>query len=156
MPLTVRYSMLSIDTNLLCYAHNSHSEFHAAAHAWLQSINRDKNVMISEFVLTELYGLLRNRTVFGESLSAGAAVKVINYYRNHPYWHLVGFTAENRKLHDDLWSLAATENFIARKIYDARLALTLQHHGVTRFATVNEKDFAGLGFAKVWNPLVLR
>ena len=37
---------------------------------------------------------------------------------------------------------------------DARLALTLRHHGVTEFATANLKDFEGFGFAKVWNPLL--
>jgi hypothetical protein len=26
--------------------------------------------------------------------------------------------------------------------------------GVTEFATVNVKDYEGLGFRKVWNPLV--
>jgi hypothetical protein len=26
-------------------------------------------------------------------------------------------------------------------------------HGVTRFATANMKDFQGLGFDQVWNPL---
>jgi predicted nucleic acid-binding protein len=37
---------------------------------------------------------------------------------------------------------------------DARLALTLRHHGVTEFATSNVKDFEGFGFNRVWNPLV--
>jgi len=27
--------------------------------------------------------------------------------------------------------------------------------GVTEFATVNTKDFEGLGFRRVWNPLKL-
>ncbi|HVV01763.1 MAG TPA: glycosyl hydrolase family 65 protein [Verrucomicrobiae bacterium] len=31
--------------------------------------------------------------------------------------------------------------------------LNLRHHGVTEFATTNEKGFAGFGFARVWNPL---
>lgn len=36
---------------------------------------------------------------------------------------------------------------------DTRLALTLLHHGVTEFATVNVQDFKGFGFSRVWNPL---
>ncbi|MDR1146773.1 MAG: PIN domain-containing protein [Verrucomicrobiales bacterium] len=148
--------MLSIDTNILFYASYESSPFYAAARDWLQSISSSDDVIISEFALTELYGLFRNRASTAKPLTAGNAVHAINYYRTHPRWRLVGFTADSRKLHDKLWSLSATENFPYRKIYDARLALTLQHHGVTRFATVNEKDFAGLGFARVWNPLVLR
>jgi hypothetical protein len=38
-------------------------------------------------------------------------------------------------------------------IVDARLGLTLRHHGVDEFATTNIKDFAGFGFTRVWNPL---
>ncbi len=34
-----------------------------------------------------------------------------------------------------------------------RTALALQAFGVTEFATANIKDFEGLGFAKVWNPI---
>lgn len=40
-----------------------------------------------------------------------------------------------------------------RRIIDARLALTLRHHGVTDFLTRNVRDFEGLGFARVTNPI---
>jgi predicted nucleic acid-binding protein len=53
----------------------------------------------------------------------------------------------------EVWRQAAARSFAIRRIIDARLALTLRHHGVTEFATSNEKDFAGFGFARVWNPL---
>jgi len=45
------------------------------------------------------------------------------------------------------------KNFARRRIYDTRLALSLIHSGVTEFATANPKDFAGLAFRRVWNPL---
>ena len=51
--------MLSIDTNLLLHAFNADSPSHAAAYAWLTSLQDDHEVAISEFVLAELYGLLR-------------------------------------------------------------------------------------------------
>jgi hypothetical protein len=40
-----------------------------------------------------------------------------------------------------------------RPIFDARLAYTLRHHGVTHFASSNEKHFGEFGFERVWNPL---
>jgi hypothetical protein len=40
-------------------------------------------------------------------------------------------------------------------VFDARLALTLRHHGVSEFATANIKDSAGFGFDRVWNPLTV-
>ena len=53
-----------------------------------------------------------------------------------------------------VWQDAAATGFARRRIIDVRLACTLLAHGVTDFATVNERDFQGLGFARVWNPLV--
>jgi predicted nucleic acid-binding protein len=64
-------------------------------------------------------------------------------------WRLV----EHAPVMDRVWRLAAGESFARRRLLDARLALTLQHHGVTQLATVNTRDFTGLGFTRVWNPL---
>jgi hypothetical protein len=52
-----------------------------------------------------------------------------------------------------LWENAARPGSSRRRIYDARLALCLVAQGVREFATVNLKDFAGLGFRRVFNPL---
>ena len=55
---------------------------------------------------------------------------------------------------EEVWRMAASRRFACRRIIDARLALTLIHHGVREFATANLKDFDGLGFERVWNPLL--
>jgi uncharacterized protein len=52
-----------------------------------------------------------------------------------------------------VWDQAGRDPFARRKLIDVRLALTLRHHGVTEFATVNGADFRDLGFRRVWNPL---
>jgi len=54
---------------------------------------------------------------------------------------------------DKVWKQARRPDFARRKLFDVRLAFTLQHHGVRRFATANERDFVDLGFEEVWNPL---
>ena len=56
-------------------------------------------------------------------------------------------------MHDALWHKARSATFAFRKLYDARSALTMTAQGVTQLATVNVKDFEGMGFDKVWNPL---
>ena len=56
------------------------------------------------------------------------------------------------QLPDDTFARATA--FAFRKLYDTRSALTMTAQGVTEFATVNVKDFEGLGFRKVWNPIV--
>jgi uncharacterized protein len=145
--------MLSIDSNILLYAVNTASPWHESAHAWLTSIKRNEDVAISEFILAEFYGLLRNPAVLKHPLSAGEAVEIIQAYRTHPRWRLIGFPTESRPLHDALWQKARAKDFAFRKIYDTRSALTMTAQGVTDLATVNMKDFQGLGFRKVWNPL---
>src|SRR5271154_371063 len=103
--------MLSIDTNILLHAFNEDSPSHRPAFAWITSIQRDEDVAISEFILAELYGVLRNRAVLPTPLTAAEAVEVIQTYRHHPRWRLIGFSAESRPLHDALWRKAAADSF---------------------------------------------
>ncbi len=145
--------MLSIDTTLLLHAFNEDSPVHEAAYAWMLFVQKLEEVAISEFILAEFYGLLRNPSVLKRPLGAVEAVEVIQIYRRHPRWRLIGFPAESRPLHEALWQKAQASNFAFRRIYDARTAVTLVAQGVTEFATMNLKDFKGLGFRKVWNPL---
>lgn len=145
--------MLSIDTNILLHAFNEHSPRHQAAYAWITSIQRFEDVAISEFILAEFYGLLRNPAVLKHPLTAEEAVEVIQTYRHHPRWRLIGFPTESRPLHDTLWKKATAKTFAFRRLYDTRSALTLIAQGVTDFATVNVKDFEGVGFRRVWSPI---
>ena len=69
-------------------------------------------------------------------------------YRGNPRWRLI----ENAPVMEGVWSAAGDVGFARCRIIDLRLALTLQHHGVTELATANVKDFEGLGFERVWNP----
>ena len=145
--------MLSMDTNLLMYAYNLASPYHQAAYQWMSSIQHDEDVAVSEFILAEFYGLLRNPAVLKHPLDADDAVEVIQTYRVHPRWRLIGFPVESRSLHDTLWQKARRKDFAFRRLYDARSALTMTAQGVTEFATVNVKDFEGFGFRRVWNPI---
>ena len=145
--------MLSIDTNILFHAFNEDSPSHEAAYGWLTSIQHEEDVAISEFILAELYGLLRNPAVLKHPLDAEDAAEVIQTYRSHPCWRLIGFPVESRPLHDALWQKARRKDFAFRRLHDARSALTMSAQGVTEFATVNVKDYEGFGFRKVWNPV---
>ncbi|MDQ3625127.1 MAG: hypothetical protein M3463_22060 [Verrucomicrobiota bacterium] len=97
-------------------------------------------VAISEFILLELYGLLRNPAVLARPLSASGAVDVCESFREHPRWQVVGFPPDSRAFHDLLWPRLREKNFARRRAYDCRAALSLVQQGVTEFATVNVKD----------------
>ena len=101
-------------------------------------------------MLLEVYSLLRNPTLCPRPLDSIDAAAVISSLRQHPVWRRIDYTSA---VANDLWTLAAQPAFPYKRIYDARLALTLRHHGVTEFATRNTKDFQGFGFKLVWDPL---
>lgn len=146
--------MIGIDANLLLYAYAEAAPEHPRARLFLESLAENDAVTVSEFSLTEFYLLLRNPAVLERPLSAEGAVAVIEAYRSHPCWRIPGFPPSSRSLHDTLWSIAGKSPFARRRIYDVRTALTLRAVGVDEFATANVKDFNGLGFKRVWNPLV--
>ncbi len=145
--------MQSLDTNILFNAFAGESILRQSAVAWMQSLVDRDDVVLSELVLVEFYRLLRNPTVLADPLTAPEATTLINTYRRHPRWRIVGLPAKSRELHDELYACMARSNVAYRRIYDTRLALSLRAVGVTDFATTNKKDFQGFGFDRVWNPL---
>ena len=142
--------MIGIDTNLLVYARVANAPRHAAAVDYLNSLADNPDVVICELVLAELYLLLRNPVVLSPPLEATPAVAEIEALRQHPRWQLV----DAAPVMNQVWPVAAVPGFPRRRLFDLRLAFTLQAHGVTEFATANPKDFEGLGFKRAWNPLV--
>jgi len=145
--------MLSIDTNLLFQALDRANSLHAPAANFLASLNDRNDVVISEFVLAELYQLIRNPVILESPVSAGAAVKICEEFRCHPNWQVVGLPGDSREFHDAFWPKLAEKGFARRRAYDWRIALSLLQQGVTEFATANTKDFKDFGFKRVWNPL---
>lgn len=146
--------MISIDTNILFPAVDEDQPLHTKAAAFLDSLHAREDVALSEFILLELYVLLRNPVVLTKPLSASAAVDVCEAFRQHPRWQLLGFPPESSHFHAAFWPRLRNETLARRRAYDWRASLSLTQQGVTEFATVNEKDFQGFGFARVWNPLV--
>lgn len=141
--------MISVDTNILLYAQNADCLENQRALGFLQDIGCRDDVVICELVLVELYLLLRNPAVLRTPLAAPEAVAICQAFRKNAKWRLV----ENAPIMPNVWEAAETEQFARRRIIDLRLALTLQHHGVTDFATANLKDFQNVGFVRVWNPV---
>lgn len=145
--------MISIDTNVLFAAVEVSNAHHERAAAFLESLDGRDDVAISELVLLELYILLRNPAVLIHPLGGPEAAAVCQAFRLHPRWQIVGLPAESRTFHDAFWPRLATEGFARRRAFDWRIALSLLQQGVDEFATVNTRDFHGLGFRRVWDPL---
>jgi len=142
--------MISIDTNILLYAQNKDSREHRQAYNFVLECSLRDDLVLCELVLVELYVLLRNSSVIKRPLSSAQAVDVCQIYRQNPKWRLV----ENAPVMASVWEQANRPGFPRRRIFDLRLALTLQHHGVTDLATANTRDFQDLGLNRVWNPFL--
>lgn len=144
--------MISMDSNLLLYSLNPDSVWHGGSVSFLrQNLGIPTvRVAITDYVLVELYVLLRNPAVMAKALTARAARDLVTAYWDVPNVLRV----ENANVMDEVWKLAGGRDFGRRRVFDARLALTLRQVGVTQFATANVKDFEGWGFEKVWNPLI--
>jgi uncharacterized protein len=145
--------MTSCDTNILFVALEESHMGHDTARRFLESHAGDDSFALCELVLLELYGLLRNPITSIHPLGPDQAVRLLDQLRSNPAWQVLDYPGPGAGLMPQLWTAAAAPGFARRKIYDARLALTLRHHGVTEFATANIKDFEGFGFNRVWNPL---
>lgn len=143
--------MISVDTNILVYAANQDSRHGQAARSFLESHQNNRDFVLCELVLVELYMCLRNPAMTRTPLTAPRAVAYCDALRANPSWQIVDAAPEIRA---DLWRLAQQADFPFRRLIDVRLGLSLVFHRVTEFATANVKDFQGLGFLKVWNPVL--
>jgi toxin-antitoxin system PIN domain toxin len=141
--------MIAIDTNVLLFALNADCEEHASARTFLEECRERDDVAIAELSLVELYVLLRNPAVIRKPHSAPAAASACQVFRKHPLWTLI----ESAPVMSEVWKVAAQPQFARRRVFDARFALTLRHHGIGELATDNVKDFNGFGFDRVWSPI---
>lgn len=146
--------MISFDTNVAFAAMERSHPNYAPAQEFVTSLAARDDVVISEFVLAELYGLLRTRMLTENPLSPAQAVATCQLFRSNARWQLVALPQDSRQFHDRLWEKLAEPNVARRRAYDIRIGLSLIAHGVDEFATANVRDFQDLGFKRVWNPLV--
>ncbi len=140
--------ILSADTNIFLYAANPNSPHHESAQRFFEvEASGKQRFLLCGLVLVELYMQLRNPAVFKKPKTAKEATAFCDALRGNPAWEFGDYDPEVGK---HLWNWAAKTTTGFRHIIDARLALTLRHHGVTHFATANTKDFEGFRFERVW------
>ena len=142
------------DTNLFIHAADPDSPHHAKARDFFDDAcveRNDSEFVLCELVLIELYMQLRNAAVFAKPYSARESAAYCQALKRNPKWRCVDY---DNAVSIKLWQWASTTKSGFQRMIDARLGLTLRHHGVTQFATANTKKFQEFGFQRVWNPLV--
>jgi uncharacterized protein len=144
--------VISANTNLFIHAADPDSPYHAKARQFFSGLAfAQEEFVVCELVLIELYMQLRNGAIFLKPYTSREASDYCRAMKSNPLWRCIDYDPKVSAL---LWEWAAATKAGFRQIIDARLAFTLQHHGVTKLATANVKDFKLFGFEKVWNPLL--
>jgi uncharacterized protein len=145
--------MLTADTNLLIHSADPDSPHHESARKFFEEVNNgSEEFVLCELVLVELYMQLRNPAIFRKPYTAKESTSYCRALKQTPSWRCVDYDPLVSKR---LWAWAEETKAGFRQIIDARIAFTLIHHGVTKFATANVKHFKDFGFVKVWNPLTV-
>jgi len=143
--------MLTADSNLFIHAADPDSSFHEPATAFFDAVTRGREeFVLCELVLVELFMQLRNPAIFAKPYTARESATYCLTLKRNPVWRCIDY---DPLVSPKLWAWAIETKAGFRQIIDARIAFTLRHHGVTRFATANTKHFQGFGFQEVWNPL---
>ena len=144
--------MISADTNLLIYAADPDSPYQKEAIRFFEdSASNGQEFVLCELVIVEVYMQLRNPATLKRPYSPQEASDYCLSLVKETGWRHIDY---DPAVSAKLWKWASSTQGGIRQIIDARLALTLRHHGVTRFATANVKHFQGFGFTEVWNPLL--
>ena len=143
--------MITADTNLFIHAADPDSPYHDKAKAFFDRVRlEDEEFVVCELVLVEVYILLRNPAVFKKPYTATEAAEYCRALKSNPEWRCIDYEPT---VSIKLWDYVSKSQSGYRHIIDARLALTLRHHGVNHFATMNVMHFKDFGFQGVWNPL---
>lgn len=144
-------TMLTADTNLFIHAADPDSPRHEEARGFFAGLGDfEDEFVLCELILMELYMQLRNPAVFRKPYSAKESASYCEALKRNPNWRCIDY---DPMVSQKLWKWAAQTKAGFRQMIDARIAYTLLHHGVTRFATANIKHFKPFGFTEVWNPL---
>jgi hypothetical protein len=86
-------------------------------------------VALCELVLLKLCVLLRNPAVLKNPLDAAHTVVIVGTFRQHPTWRLIDYPGDTASVMDEVWRRAGQPNVGRWVVFNARLALTLCHHG---------------------------
>ena len=142
--------MIACDTNIFLHAANQSSPLCTPARAFLDNHRQNRNFVLCELILFELYMQLRNPAIFTKPLTASRSFEYCQAYRRNSNWQIIDY---DPAVTAKLWNWAKTTRGGFRLIIDARIAFTLLHHGVEEFATANVRDFKKFGLQRVWDPL---
>jgi toxin-antitoxin system PIN domain toxin len=143
--------MLAVDTNVLVYAADTHSPFHARCRDWLERQRGRPDAWYTTWPI--LYEFLRVTThprVMRRPWTAAAAWNFITALLASPGFAVLVPTTR----HADVAAAVIAElpDLAGNLIHDTHTAVLLREHGIARICT-RDTDFSRFPFLDVIDPL---
>ena len=140
--------MILPDVNLLIYAYDENSKFHAAAAAWLESVLSDEQVFFSWHTITGFLRIITHPSASSNPLTIEEAVGHVDEWLRLDNTHLVFLEKKNwPRFSSILIEGQATGNLVM----DAHLAAMSVSCGGTLAST--DRDFSRFAGIQLINPL---
>lgn len=140
----------SFDANVLLYASNESSEFHARAQVFLNDRQADSDILCLTWpVLMAFQRIATHPSIFSNPMSAETAWGNVQQLLKLPRARVIQETASFAL---DYAEVSKSAGIYGNLVPDAHIATILRQHGVRRFYTA-DTDFKKFGFLEVVNPL---
>lgn len=126
-----------VDTNLLIYAQQAHSPFHAAATTKLQALASAGNPLwISRQILREYRAAMSGPGMLSSPVPMSALVADVQAFQNQ-FW----IAEDGSTMTQQLLNLLAAVPCAGKQVHDANLVATMLAHGIPNVLTHNVADF---------------
>lgn len=140
--------MILPDVNLLLYAHDSQSEFHKSASAWLRLILSSEQVFFSWHTLTAFLRISTNARIWISPLPIDLAIEIIDSWLALDNTHLIALEKKNWPV---FVRMLKTGQATGNLVMDAHLAAMAASCGATLAST--DRDFTRFPGVQVVNPI---
>jgi len=140
----------SLDANILLYASDESSEWHAAAKTFVEARANDPDILCLTWpVLMAYQRIATHPAIFAKPLSPSTAWNNVMQLISLPRARVV---TETEAFGDDYRETAELTAAAGNLVPDAHVATILREHGVRRIYTA-DTDFRKFDFLEVINPL---
>jgi uncharacterized protein len=145
--------VITVDTNLLVYAHRADAGFHAEALACITALAESNAPWAIPWpCLHEFYAIVTHRRIYAPPTPATRALDQIDAWLESPSLVLLAESATHWSLLKGLLTGARMQGPL---VHDARIAALCLQHGVTTLWTA-DRDFARFASLHAIKPLVRR
>ncbi|MCZ6672821.1 MAG: PIN domain-containing protein [Verrucomicrobia bacterium] len=142
--------MISVDTNLLVYAHREDSDFHSKAIQTLRGLSEGGTRWCIPWpCVHEFLAITTHPRIFDPPSPLSLALEAMDVWIHSPGCEMIG---EDTGYFDVLKQLATQGKIVGPMIHDARIAAICVHHGVQELFTA-DRDFSRFAKLKTRSPL---